>query len=137
MMKDSNATQIILIAPYLLSVRSPISTSFLTCLSTDVRARPPHPRVGIAPTGPVVQGSLAVGVYVGAVDGDDVSLHRPSLHQPAEQVVEYLPVRVLSEPVSEVGEEAVAGGLLPEAACPGGSSVVFEAEGEPSVAGNL
>jgi len=33
----------------------------------------------------------------------------------------------LSEAFSEVGEEAVAGGVLPEAAGLGGSSVVFEA----------
>ena len=37
--------------------------------------------------------------------------------------------------MSEVGEEAVAGGLLFEAACSGGSSVVFETEGESAVAG--
>jgi len=43
-------------------------------------------------------------------------------------------VGVLSEPVPEVGEEAVAGRLLSEAACLGGSSVVFEVEGESSVA---
>ena len=91
---------------------------------------------GVALAGAVVQGSLAVGVYVGAVDGDDFSFNRPSVHQPTEQVVEYLLVRVLSELVSEVGEEAVAGGVLHEAACPGCSSVVFEAEGESAVAGD-
>ena len=37
--------------------------------------------------------------------------------------------------MSEVGEESVAGGLLLEAAYLGGFSVVFEAEGESSVAG--
>jgi len=34
---------------------------------------------GVALAGAVVRGSLAVGVYVGAVDGDDFGLHRPSL----------------------------------------------------------
>ena len=42
--------------------------------------------------------------------------------------------RVLSQSVSEVGEEAVAGRLFLEAACLGGSFVVFEVEGESSVA---
>ena len=64
---------------------------------------------------------------MGAVDGDDVSLHCPSLEESAQQVVEDQMVGILSEPVSEVGEEAVAGRLLSEAACLGGSSVVFEA----------
>ena len=39
---------------------------------------------GVALAGAVVRGSLAVGVYVGAVDGDDVSLHGPILQQPPE-----------------------------------------------------
>ena len=38
--------------------------------------------------------------------------------------------------MSEVGEESVAGGVLLEAAGSGCSSVVFEAEGESSVAGD-
>jgi len=91
---------------------------------------------GVALAGAVVRGSLAVGVYVGAVDGDDLSPHRPSLEEMAQQVVEDSVVGVLSEAFSEVGEEAVAGGVLSEAACPGGSSVVFEAEGQSSVAGD-
>jgi hypothetical protein len=66
-------------------------------------------------------------VYVGAVDGDDLSLHGSILHQPPEQLVEDSVVGLLSEPVSEVCEEAVAGRPLPEAACLGGFSVVFEA----------
>jgi len=42
-------------------------------------------------------------------------------------MVEDSVVGLLSESVSEVGEEAVAGGLFLEAACLGGCSVVFEA----------
>ena len=59
---------------------------------------------GVALAGAVVRGSLAVGVYVGAVDGDDVSLHTPILQQTSEQVVEDSFVGLLSEPVAEVGE---------------------------------
>jgi hypothetical protein len=43
---------------------------------------------GVALAGAVVRGSLAVGVYVGAVDGDDVSLHRPILQQTSEALAE-------------------------------------------------
>jgi len=82
---------------------------------------------GVALAGAVVRGSLAVGVYVGAVDGDDVGLHGPSVQQPAEQLVEDSVVGVLSQSVSEVGEESVAGGVFLEAAGLGGSSVVFKA----------
>ena len=82
---------------------------------------------GVALAGAVVRGSLAVGVYVGAVDSDDVSLHRPILQQTSEQLVEDSVVGLLSESVSEVGEEAVAGGVFLESACFGGFSVVFEA----------
>ncbi len=82
---------------------------------------------GVAPAGAVVRGSLAVGVYVGAVDGDDVSLHGPSFEEAAQQVFEDSVVGVLAQSVSEVGEEAVAGGVFLEAACLGDSFVVFEA----------
>ncbi len=82
---------------------------------------------GPALTGAVVRGSPAVGVYVGAVDGDDFSLHRPILQQPPEQLIEDSVVGVLAQSVSEVGEESVAGCLLPESAGSGCSSVVFEA----------
>jgi len=51
---------------------------------------------GVALAGAVVQGSLAVGVYVGAVDGDDVSPHGPNVQQPAEQLVEDFVVGVLA-----------------------------------------
>jgi hypothetical protein len=39
---------------------------------------------GVALAGAVVRGSFAVGVYVGAVDGDDVSLDGPIFQQPPE-----------------------------------------------------
>ena len=39
---------------------------------------------GVALAGAVVRGSLAVGVYVGAVDGDDFGLHGPVFQQPPE-----------------------------------------------------
>ena len=38
---------------------------------------------GVAPAGAVVEAPLAVGLYVGAVDGDDFPLHHPVLQQPA------------------------------------------------------
>ena len=64
---------------------------------------------------------------MGAVDGDDLSLHGPSLEEAAQQVVEDPVVGLLPEAFSEVGEEAVAGGVFLEAAGGGCSSVVFEA----------
>ena len=79
---------------------------------------------GIGFAGAVVRGSLALGVYVGAVDGDDLSIHRPILQQTSEQLVEDSVVGLLSESVSEVGEETVAGGLFLESAGGGCSSVV-------------
>ncbi len=65
---------------------------------------PPHPRVGVALPGLVVPGSLAIGLEVGAVDGDDLCLHRPGVHQPPAQVVEDPVVGVLSKAFPEVGE---------------------------------
>ena len=59
---------------------------------------------GVALVGAVVWSSLAVGVYVGAVDGDDGSLHGSIFQQPPEQLVEDSVVGVLSQSVSEVGE---------------------------------
>ena len=52
---------------------------------------------GVALAGSVVRGSLAVGVYVGAVDSDDVSLHGPVFQQTSEQLVEDSVVGVLSQ----------------------------------------
>ena len=51
---------------------------------------------GVALAGAVVRGSLAVGFYVGAVDGDDRSLHTPILQQSPEQLVEDSVVGVLA-----------------------------------------
>jgi len=45
---------------------------------------------GVALAGAVVWAPPAVGVYVGAVDGDGVSLYGPSLEEAAQQVVEDL-----------------------------------------------
>lgn len=87
---------------------------------------PPHPRVGVAPPGLVVLGSLTEGLDVDIVNRDDVSLHCTLLQQPLEQVVEDPVVSVLSKAVSEVGKEVVAGCLLPESACSGYLSIVFE-----------
>ena len=61
---------------------------------------------------------------MGAVDGDDLGFHGPRVQQSAEQLVEDSVVGVLAESVSEVGEEAVAGCLLLEAAGGGCRSVV-------------
>jgi len=83
--------------------------------------------LGVAPAGAVVLAPLAIGVYVCAVYGDDLSLHHPRLEEPAQQVVIDLEVGIFSELVPEVGEESMAGGLLLESAGPGGSCVVFEA----------
>jgi len=43
------------------------------------------------------------------------------------ELVEDPEVRLLSEPVPEVGEEAVTRCLVPESVCSGGLVVVFEA----------
>ena len=94
----------------------------------------PHPCVRVAPAGLVIPVSLAVGLQVGAVHGYHPAQDNTGFKQPSEQVLEDLPVRFLSEPVPELGEEAVAGSPLPEPAGPGGLPVVFEAEGQPSVA---
>ena len=85
---------------------------------------PAHSGVGVAQAGPGVPAPLAVGLDVGAVHGDDLSLHHPGLKQLSEQVVEDLEVGLLSHAVSEMGEEAVARRLLPESAGPCGPSVV-------------
>jgi len=37
---------------------------------------------GVALASAVFEAPLAVGVYVGAVDSDDVSLHHPRFYQP-------------------------------------------------------
>jgi len=97
---------------------------------------PPHPRVGVAPAGPVVLAPLAVGFDVSAVDGDDLSLHRSGLEEPPEHVVEGFKVGLLAEAVSELGEEAVARCPLPESAGLGGFPVVLKPKGESSVTGD-
>jgi len=64
---------------------------------------------------------------VGAVDGDNLSLHRPRVQELFQQVFEDQVIVLLPESASEVGEEAVAGGVLLESAGFCGFSVVFEA----------
>ena len=77
---------------------------------------PLHPRVGVALSRSVVHAPLAVCLDVGAAHGYDVGLHLTALQQPPEQVVDNPQVGLLPELVSEVGEEAVAGCVLPESA---------------------
>ena len=86
----------------------------------------PYPRVWIAPPSLVVQAPLAVGLEVGAVHSHDLSLHRPGVEEPSEEMVEDPEVGLLSQAASEVGEEAVARRPLPEAAGPGGLPVVLQ-----------
>ena len=64
---------------------------------------------------------------MGAVHGHDISLHRPGLKQPPEEVIEDLEVGPLSQAASEVGEEAVARRPPPESAGSGRLPVVSEA----------
>jgi len=78
--------------------------------------------------------TLAVGLEVGAVDGDDLSLHRPGVEEPSEEVVEDPEVGLPSQAAPEVGEEAVAGRPPPEAAGPGCLPVMLQPECEPPVA---
>ena len=96
----------------------------------------PHPGVGIAPPRLVVQAPLAVGLQVGVVDGYDLSPHHLGVEEPPEELIEDSVVGLLPEAMPEVGEEAVAGCVLLEAAGSGCLPVVLQPEGEPSVAGD-
>jgi len=95
---------------------------------------PTDPCIRVASPCSVVQGSPAVGLHVGAVDGHHFAEYCSCLEQCLDELIEDPEVGLLSESVSELGEEAVAGCLGPESAGPGHFSVVLKPEGQSPVA---
>jgi hypothetical protein len=63
---------------------------------------------------------------MGAIHGYHPAYYGAGFKQPPEQVVKYLLVGFLAEPMPELGEEAVARSPLPEPAGPGSLPVVSE-----------